>query len=278
MEGADRRRARPCLRGVVWQRAGSRRVELRCRGHARLPGCPLQAPHGAVARRCHGARRGERRGERRSLENAPGWCRGLPQEPSPRPFPAPPPRVRGENARLTQQKQTIEEELVAVVEWPGESRASPGRGSLRRRSTPAVVEQSGDRLSAPDCDHGQARSRLRPRSAVLRRREGVGPERLSRPVGGQPGIRGFASSAEELRTGRGTFSGHAAEALRERIGSSADPQDQRGRIRTPRQRGCHRGDGFQAWIESLGSRKPAPKNPSGSLWAMGAPPPVLASR
>ncbi len=80
---------------------------------------------------------------------------------------------------------------------------SRGRGSLGRRSTPAVVEQPGDHLGRTGRDHGQARNHLRPRSAVLRRREGVGPERLSRPVGGQPGIRSCAGSAEELRTGGG---------------------------------------------------------------------------
>ena len=39
--------------------------------------------------------------------------------------PAPTPRVRGENARLTQQKQTIEEELTAAVAQPGDSLDRP---------------------------------------------------------------------------------------------------------------------------------------------------------
>jgi hypothetical protein len=136
---------------------------------------------------------------------------------------------------------------------------SPGRGSVRRRSAPAVVEQPGDRLGAPSSDHDQARSLLRCRTAVLRRREGVGPERLSRPVGGQPRIRGFASSAEEVRSGGGTFRGHAAEALRERIGSSTDPQDLHGRNQAPPQRGCHRADGFQVgsnrWVPASRDRR-----------------------
>lgn len=49
----------------------------------------------------------------------PGVVSGMPQEPSR--FPAPPPRVRGENARLTRQKQTIEEELGTAVNRPGTS-------------------------------------------------------------------------------------------------------------------------------------------------------------
>ena len=175
----------------------------------------------------------------------------MPQEPSR--FPETPPRVRGENARLSQQKQTIEEELDTAVDRPGDEPVSRGRGSLGRRSTPALVEQPGDHLGRTGRDHGQARNHLRPRSAVLRRCESVGPERLSCPVSDQPGIRGFTSSAEELRAG-GTFAGHAAEALRERIRSSADPQDQRGRKQAPCQRECRRGDGFQ-----LGSSRRVPQ-------------------
>ncbi len=55
----------------------------------------------------------------------PGVVSGMPQEQSLRPFPSPPPRVRGENARLTQQKQTIEGELDAVVDRPGENLDRP---------------------------------------------------------------------------------------------------------------------------------------------------------
>lgn len=76
----------------------------------------------------HGAateRTAEHAAGRQIARECPGVVSGLPQEPSPRPFPAPPPRVRGENARLTQQKQAIEEELVAVVEWPGEAAHRP---------------------------------------------------------------------------------------------------------------------------------------------------------
>ncbi len=55
----------------------------------------------------------------------PGVVSGMPQEPSLKPFPAPPPRVRGENARLSQQKQTIEEELGAAVEQSDDSLYRP---------------------------------------------------------------------------------------------------------------------------------------------------------
>lgn len=55
----------------------------------------------------------------------PGVVSGMPREPFPKPFPAPPPRVRGENARLTQQKQTIEGELAAAVGRPGEGSYRP---------------------------------------------------------------------------------------------------------------------------------------------------------
>ncbi len=50
---------------------------------------------------------------------------GMPQEPSLKSFSAPPPRARGENARLSQQKQTIEGELGTAVDRPGESLYRP---------------------------------------------------------------------------------------------------------------------------------------------------------
>lgn len=49
----------------------------------------------------------------------------MPQEPSLQPFRALAPRARGENARLSQQKQTIEGELGAAVGSPGGSLARP---------------------------------------------------------------------------------------------------------------------------------------------------------
>jgi hypothetical protein len=53
----------------------------------------------------------------------PGVVSGMPQEPSR--FPTPPPRVRGENARLAQQEKTIDEELYTAVERPGDSLYRP---------------------------------------------------------------------------------------------------------------------------------------------------------
>jgi hypothetical protein len=55
----------------------------------------------------------------------PGVVSGMPQEPSLKPFPAPPPRVRGENARRSQQKQTIEGELWAALARAGDSSYRP---------------------------------------------------------------------------------------------------------------------------------------------------------
>jgi hypothetical protein len=75
----------------------------------------------------------------------PGVVSGMPQEPSLKPLPAPPPRVRGENARLTQQKQTIEEELAAAVDRPGDSSYRPAEeayaAEVRRLSwsNPAIA-------------------------------------------------------------------------------------------------------------------------------------------
>jgi hypothetical protein len=59
------------------------------------------------------ARRAESVAVKQIAWECPGVVSGMPQES--KPFPAPPPRVRGENARLAQQKQTIEGELDAAV-------------------------------------------------------------------------------------------------------------------------------------------------------------------
>ncbi len=56
-------------------------------------------------------------------KECPGVVAGMPPEPSR--FPAPPPRVRGENARLEQQKQTINEELTAAVNQPNDGLYRP---------------------------------------------------------------------------------------------------------------------------------------------------------
>ena len=55
----------------------------------------------------------------------PGVVSGMPSERSLRPFPAPPPRTRGEDARRSQQEQTIEEELDTAVAQPSESLYRP---------------------------------------------------------------------------------------------------------------------------------------------------------
>ena len=70
--------------------------------------------HGIAA-----ARGAESAAAARIARECPGVVSGMPQ--SPKPFPAPPPRVRGENARRSQQQQTIEGELDTVVEQPGDS-------------------------------------------------------------------------------------------------------------------------------------------------------------
>jgi hypothetical protein len=61
----------------------------------------------------------------------PGVVSEMPQEPSL--FPAPPPRARGENARSSQQKETIEEELDTAVDRPG--------GNFHRRAEKAYAAE-----------------------------------------------------------------------------------------------------------------------------------------
>jgi hypothetical protein len=77
----------------------------------------------------------------------PGVVSGMPQEPSR--FPALPPRARGENARLTQQKQTIEGELDAAVDRPGENLDRPAEEAYAAEvrqlswSNPAIASALG---------------------------------------------------------------------------------------------------------------------------------------
>jgi hypothetical protein len=71
------------------------------------------------------ARRAESAAAAQIARECPRVVSGMPQEPFTRPFPAPPPRVRGENARRAQQKQTIEEELDTAVALPDESLYRP---------------------------------------------------------------------------------------------------------------------------------------------------------
>jgi len=61
--------------------------------------------------------------ETQIARECPGVVSGIPKEPSR--FPTPSPRVRGENARLSQQRQTIEEELDASVGQPDDSLDRP---------------------------------------------------------------------------------------------------------------------------------------------------------
>lgn len=87
---------------------------------------------------------------------------GMPQEPSLKLLPAPTPRVKGENARLSRQKQTIEEELGAAVEQPGDRSYRPAEEAYAAEvrqlswSNPAIASdvQAGitsrlEGLSAP---------------------------------------------------------------------------------------------------------------------------------
>jgi hypothetical protein len=62
----------------------------------------------------------------------PGVVSGMPQEPS-LPLQTSPPRARGENARSSQQKETIEEELDTAVDRPG--------GSLHRLAKEAYAAE-----------------------------------------------------------------------------------------------------------------------------------------
>jgi hypothetical protein len=55
----------------------------------------------------------------------PGVVSGLPKEPSPKPFAELSPRAKGENARLSHQEKTVEEELDTAVDRPGESLYRP---------------------------------------------------------------------------------------------------------------------------------------------------------
>jgi hypothetical protein len=75
----------------------------------------------ALLRGAAAARGAESAVARQIARECPGVVSGMPQEPSSKPFPAPPPRVRGENARLSQQKRTIEEELGAAVAQASDS-------------------------------------------------------------------------------------------------------------------------------------------------------------
>ena len=84
---------------------------------------------------------------RQIARECPGVVSGMPQEPSR--FPAPPPRVRGESARLTQQKQTIKGELGAALAQPGERSDRPAEEAYAAEvrplswSNPAIASALG---------------------------------------------------------------------------------------------------------------------------------------
>jgi hypothetical protein len=96
--------------------------------------------HGATA-----ARGAETTAATQIARECPAVVSGMPQESSLRQFPSPPPRVRGENARLTQQKQTIEGELDAAVDRSGENLDRPAEDAYANEvrqlswSNPAIA-------------------------------------------------------------------------------------------------------------------------------------------
>lgn len=71
------------------------------------------------------AHRAESAAAAQIARECPGVVSGMPPEPSLKAFPAPRPRVRGENTRFSKQKQTIEEELGKALDHPGESLSRP---------------------------------------------------------------------------------------------------------------------------------------------------------
>ena len=276
MEGAGRRRARPRLRGAVRERADRRRVELRRSGHTRLPDRPVQSRHGAVARSRRGARRGERRGgadRSRMPRGGVGDATGTVPEPFPRPHPVPGAKTpacpsRSKRSRRSSIRRSTGPATACIARprkrtppkyasCRGATRRSPRRSRQRPRP--------GSKPSPPPLRRFAPTRGRGPRAAIAPCRRPAGNSRLREQRGGAP-IR------------EGTFPGYAAEALRERVGSSADPQDQARSKTSSLPAPLPPSGRFPAWIESSGSRESGPKNPSRSLWATGAPPPVLASR
>ncbi len=116
----------------------------------------------------------------------------MPQEPSR--FPAPPPRVRGENARLTQQKQTIKGELGAALAQPGERSDPPAEEAYAAEvrplswSNPAIASALGatamrEGVSAPARRSAPTQERG-PRAAIVPCRRPAGNSRLQKQRGG----------------------------------------------------------------------------------------------
>ncbi len=80
---------------------------------------------GALVHEAAAAGGAESAAETQIARECPGVVSGMPQEASLEQFSAPSPRVRGEDARLIQQKETIEDELDAAVIRPGNSLDRP---------------------------------------------------------------------------------------------------------------------------------------------------------
>jgi hypothetical protein len=79
------------------------------------------------------ARGAERSSAAQIARECPGVVSGMPQGSFPKPFATSSPRARGENARFSQQKETIEEELNTAVDRPG--------GSLHPRAEEAYAAE-----------------------------------------------------------------------------------------------------------------------------------------
>ena len=102
--------------------------------------------HGAAA-----ARGAEGTVATQIARECPGVLSGVPHEPPPEPYP---PRANGENARLSKQRQTIEEELNAAVDRPVESSHRPADEAYAAEvrqlswSNPAIAAALGAATSA----------------------------------------------------------------------------------------------------------------------------------
>ena len=197
MEWTGQRRARSRLHGAVRERTDRCRVELRRAGHARLPGRPVQARHGAAARSARGARRGERRGgadrsrmPRGGVGDATGTVLNL--------FPAPAPRARGENARLTHQQQTIEAELATAITKPGDSLDRPAEEAYATEvrqlswSNPTIASRSrprprpGSKTSPPPLRRSAPTRGRGPRAAIAPCRRPAGNSKRREQRGKAP--------------------------------------------------------------------------------------------
>ena len=248
----------------------------------RRPHTPTCSPSTSSSRRCctrppqRAARRAPRR--RRSLENAPGWCRGC---------------QRNRRSGCARHSHPV----------PGaKTPACPSRGKRSRRSSLRWSYWPGESLYRPAEEAYAAEVRQLSWSnpaiaSALQAATTAQLEAVSAPAPpfctdarawAQSGYRALSAASREFEASRaarkssereaGTFAGHAAEALRERIGSSADPQDRSGRIQARCQRRCRRADDPPPGSNRRVPASRRPKNPSRSPWATGAPPPVLASK